>query len=156
MCNEQAPRRPLSPTFSKSAKRKFQTPSERYSLTFADSSPSNQLVVVEICRLRRKPDHFQAFLLAELGTSGSIDGNQTLIIRGRYQPKQIESVVRSYIKEYVLCHTCKSPQTKLVKDTRLFFLQCDACSSRCSVVSVKSGYQAVTGKRAALRAKTGT
>ncbi|XP_063698702.1 eukaryotic translation initiation factor 2 subunit 2 [Culicoides brevitarsis] len=109
----------------------------------------------EICKtLHRQPKHLLDFLLAELGTSGSVDGNSQLIIKGRFQPKQIENVLRRYIKEYVTCHTCRSPETILQKDTRLFFLQCETCGSRCSVASIKSGFQAVTGKRAAIRAKT--
>ncbi|XP_060075545.1 eukaryotic translation initiation factor 2 subunit 2-like [Ylistrum balloti] len=109
----------------------------------------------DICRfLHRQPKHVLAFLLAELGTSGSVDGNNQLIIRGKYNQKQIENVLRRYIKEYVTCHTCRSPDTLLQKDTRLFFLQCETCGSRCSVASIKSGFQAVTGKRAAIRAKT--
>lgn len=109
----------------------------------------------EICKmLHRQPKHLLDFLLAELGTSGSVDGNYQLIIKGRFQQKQIENVLRRYIKEYVTCHTCRSPDTILQKDTRLFFLQCEACGSRCSVASIKSGFQAVTSKRAAIRAKT--
>lgn len=109
----------------------------------------------EICKtLHRLPKHLLDFLLAELGTSGSVDGNNQLIIKGRFQQKQIENVLKRYIKEYVTCHTCRSPETILQKDTRLFFLQCETCGSRCSVASIKSGFQAVTGKRAAIRAKT--
>jgi translation initiation factor 2 subunit 2 len=109
----------------------------------------------EICKaLHRQPKHLLDFLLAELGTSGSVDGNSQLIIKGRFQSKQIENVLRRYIKEYVTCHTCRSPETILQKDTRLFFLQCESCGSRCSVASIKSGFQAVTSKRAAIRAKT--
>ncbi|CAB3362240.1 Hypothetical predicted protein [Cloeon dipterum] len=109
----------------------------------------------EVCKiLHRQPKHLLDFLLAELGTSGSVDGNSQLIIKGRFQQKQIEIVLRRYIKEYVTCHTCRSPNTILQKDTRIFFLQCEDCGSRCSVASIKSGFQAVTGKRAAIRAKT--
>ncbi|KAL7884277.1 hypothetical protein AOLI_G00070470 [Acnodon oligacanthus] len=108
----------------------------------------------DICKLlHRQPKHLLAFLLAELGTSGSIDGNNQLVIKGRFQQKQIENVLRRYIKEYVTCHTCRSPDTILQKDTRLYFLQCETCHSRCSVASIKTGFQAVTGKRAQLRAK---
>lgn len=92
-------------------------------------------------RLHRQPKHLLDFLLAELGTSGSVDGNSQLIIKGRFQQKQIENVLRRYIKEYVTCHTCRSPETILQKDTRLFFLQCETCGSRCSVASIKSGFQ---------------
>lgn len=94
-----------------------------------------------LCRLHRQPKHLLDFLLAELGTSGSVDGNSQLIIKGRFQQKQIENVLRRYIKEYVTCHTCRSPETILQKDTRLFFLQCETCGSRCSVASIKSGFQ---------------
>lgn len=108
----------------------------------------------EICKMLHRPtEHLLNFLLAELGTSGSIDGNNQLIIKGRFQQKQMESVLRRYIKEYVTCHTCRSSETFLHKENRLFFLQCERCQSRCSVASIKSGFQALTGKRAQLRAK---
>ncbi|XP_050721990.1 eukaryotic translation initiation factor 2 subunit 2-like isoform X3 [Eriocheir sinensis] len=109
----------------------------------------------EICRLlHRMPKHVLQFLLAELGTSGSIDGSNQLIIKGRFQQKQIENVLRRYIKEYVTCHTCRSPDTILQKDARLYFLQCEQCNSRCSVAPIKSGFQAVANKqqRQAIRA----
>jgi len=106
----------------------------------------------EICRLlKRNPKHVLQFLLAELGTTGSIDGNNCLIIKGRFQQKHIESVLRKYIKEYVTCHTCRSSETELTKDTRLFFLQCQTCGSRCSVSAIKSGFHAVVGKRVNIR-----
>ncbi len=60
---------------------------------------------------------------------------------GRFQQKQMENVLRRYVKEYVTCHTCRSPDTILQKETRLFFLQCETCGSRCSVASIKSGFQ---------------
>jgi len=103
--------------------------------------------------LHRQPKHLLAFLFAELGTSGAIDGNSQLIMKGRFQQKHIENVLRRYIKEYVTCHTCRSPDTILNKETRLFFLQCMTCHSSCSVQTIKTGFQAVTGKRSAIRAK---
>ncbi|KAI1316145.1 hypothetical protein EDD11_010383 [Mortierella claussenii] len=108
--------------------------------------------VADICkRMHRQPEHVIQFLFAELGTSGSIDGSQRLVIKGRFQQKQIEAVLRRYIVEYVTCKTCKSPDTILTKENRLFFLQCEACGSTRSVSAIKSGFQAQTGKRAAQR-----
>merc|ERR1712141_72813 len=103
--------------------------------------------------LHRQPKHLLAFLSAELGTVGAVDGNNQLIMKGRFQQKHIENVLRRYIKEYVTCHTCRSPDTILNKETRLFFLQCMTCHSRCSIQTIKTGFQAVTGKRSAIRAK---
>lgn len=111
---------------------------------------------LEICKmLHRSPKHVQDFLMAELGTSGSVDGYNQLLIKGRFQQKNIEGVLKRYIREYVTCHTCRAAETLLQKEGRLHFLQCESCGSRCSVQSIKSGFQAVTGKRKQLRDKQG-
>ena len=94
-------------------------------------------------RMHRPSEHVIQFLFAELGTSGSIDGSNRLVIKGRFQPKQLETVLRRYILEYVTCKTCKSVNTSLKKENRLYFLDCNSCGSRRSVTSIKSGYQAI-------------
>jgi translation initiation factor 2 subunit 2 len=50
-------------------------------------------------RMKRNDEHVTQFLFAELGTSGSVDGSQRLVIKGRFQQKQIENVLRRYIGE---------------------------------------------------------
>lgn len=102
-------------------------------------------------RMRRPLEHLTAFILTELGTIGSSDGSQRLIIKGRFQQLQIENVLRRYIVEYVTCKTCRSPDTILVKENRLFFMQCESCGSSRSVTLIKSGFKAQTERRAAQR-----
>ncbi|GAA6017571.1 hypothetical protein JCM11491_005287 [Sporobolomyces phaffii] len=107
--------------------------------------------IADICkRMHRQPEHVIQFLFAELGTNGSVDGSARLVIKGRFQQKQIENVLRHYIVEYVTCKTCKSPDTTLTKDNRLFFMTCSSCGSTRSVQAIKTGFQATT--RAARRA----
>lgn len=96
-------------------------------------------------RMHRTAEHVIQFIYAELGTSGSIDGAGRLILKGRFQQKQIETVLRRYINEYVTCKTCKSPDTVLVKENRLFFLDCEQCNSRRSVAAIKTGFSAQIG-----------
>ncbi|KAG2211755.1 hypothetical protein INT46_010616 [Mucor plumbeus] len=104
-------------------------------------------------RLHRPAEHVIQFLFAELGTTGSIDGGQRLIIKGRFQQKQIENVLRRYIVEYVTCKTCKSPNTIMTKDNRLYFVTCEHCGSTRSVSAIKTGFKAQTKEdRRALRA----
>lgn len=91
------------------------------------------------------------FLFSELGTTGSTDAKQQLIIKGRFQQKQIENVLKHYIMEYVTCKTCKSPNTILKREHRLFFQQCEACGSTRSVSAIKTGFKAQTEKRASQR-----
>lgn len=125
--------------------------------------------VADICkRMHRQPEHVIQFLFAELGTTGSVDGEKRLVIKGRFQPKQLENVLRRYIGksfminspifiqltqmhtiivEYVTCKTCKSPDTILTKENRIYFMTCESCGSRRSVSAIKTGFQAQIGKR---------
>jgi len=110
--------------------------------------------VTDICkRMHRQPEHVIQFLFAEMGTTGSVDGAGRLVIKGRFQQKQVENVLRRYIVEYVTCKTCKSPDTLLTKENRIFFMSCESCGSRRSVNPIKSGFQAQVGKRS--KNKTG-
>lgn len=52
-------------------------------------------------RMHRQPDHVMAFLLAELGTSGSLDGQQRLVVKGRFAPKNFEGILRRYVSKYL-------------------------------------------------------
>lgn len=54
--------------------------------------------ISDICkRMKRFDEHVTQFLFAELGTSGSVDGSKRLVIRGKFQQKQLENVLRRYI-----------------------------------------------------------
>src|SRR5260370_14077047 len=56
--------------------------------------------IAEICkRMHRQPEHVIQFIFAELGTTGSVDGEKRLVIKGRFEPKQIENVLTHYIVE---------------------------------------------------------
>lgn len=52
--------------------------------------------------LNRDPAHLSAYLFAELGTTGSIDSNGALMIRGKYMSKHIEPLLQSYAREFCL------------------------------------------------------
>ncbi|KAL9008817.1 MAG: hypothetical protein Q9173_006094 [Seirophora scorigena] len=105
--------------------------------------------IADICkRIKRTDEHVTQFLFSELGTSGSVDGSRRLVIKGRFQQKQIENVLRRYIVEYVTCKTCRSPDTDLNKgENRLYFVTCNSCGSRRSVTAIKVGFTAQVGKR---------
>lgn len=76
--------------------------------------------------VRREPDHLMKFLLGELGTAGKIDGSRA-IFNGKFEHAVIETAVRNYVDDYVICSECGKPDTRLVKDGRITLLRCDAC-----------------------------
>ncbi|VVA96870.1 unnamed protein product [Arabis nemorensis] len=109
---------------------------------------------MDLCRtMRRQPDHVMHFLLDEMGTSGSIDGQQ------RFRICRISIIVLSnstndswfcalYLSaEYVICLGCKSPDTILSKENRLIFVRCEKCGSGRSVTAIKTGYLARVSRR---------
>ncbi|KAM0044640.1 putative translation initiation factor IF2/IF5 [Helianthus debilis subsp. tardiflorus] len=105
---------------------------------------------MDLCKsMHRQPEHVMTFLLAELGTSGSLDGQQRLVVKGRFAPKNFEGILRRYVNEYVICNGCKSPDTLLIKENRLFFLRCEKCGSGRSVAQIKAGFVARVGRRKA-------
>ncbi|KAM0061187.1 putative translation initiation factor IF2/IF5 [Helianthus debilis subsp. tardiflorus] len=105
---------------------------------------------MDLCKsMRREPEHVMTFLLAELGNSGSLDGQQRLVVKGRYAPKNFEAIVRRYLNEYVICNGCKSAGTSIKKKSRISFLICEKCGSDRSVAQIKAGFRALVGRRKA-------
>ncbi|KAK1311750.1 hypothetical protein QJS10_CPA07g01329 [Acorus calamus] len=105
---------------------------------------------MDLCKtMHRQPEHVMNFLLAEMGTNGSLDGQQRLVVKGRFAPKNFEGILRRYINEYVVCSGCKSADTILTKENRLFFLRCEQCGSSRSVAPIKAGFVARVGRRKA-------
>lgn len=66
--------------------------------------------VTDICkRMHRQPEHVIQFLFAEMGTTGSVDGAGRLVIKGRFQQKQVENVLRRYIGMLFLSYFSSNP-----------------------------------------------
>ena len=82
--------------------------------------------------IRRKPEHFQKFILRELATSGHIEGDR-LILNNTIPSAKINAKIEDYVKEFVLCKECKKPDTEIVKEDRLTFVHCLACGAKHSV-----------------------
>ncbi len=84
--------------------------------------------------LRRKPEHFQKFMLRELAASGQREGDR-LVLNIKVPSAKINRKIEEYVKEFVLCKECKKPDTELIKEDRLSFIHCLACGAKHSVRS---------------------
>lgn len=84
--------------------------------------------------LRRKPEHFQKFLLKELAASGQIESDR-LVLNIKVPSSKINQKIEEYAKEFVICKECKKPDTELIKEERLSFIHCLACGAKHSVRS---------------------
>jgi len=82
--------------------------------------------------LGRKPEHLLKFLSGEMATLPRFDGTRA-IFQGRFRGDSIRNLLEVYAKKYVVCPVCKRPDTQIVREKRLWFLQCEACGARSSI-----------------------
>ncbi len=84
--------------------------------------------------LRRKPEHFQKFILKELAASGQKEGDR-LVLNIKVPSPKINQKIEGYVNEFVLCRECKKPDTELIRKDRINFVHCLACGAKHSVRS---------------------
>lgn len=83
--------------------------------------------------LNRDPQKVIIFFAREMATAASLDEDKRAIFIGRRDLQSFKSLLQRYIKYYVICPVCKSPDTKLEKQRRITFLICEACGARSPV-----------------------
>ena len=79
--------------------------------------------------INREVDHLLKFLLKELATPGEMK-NQMLFIGRKVSAVMINDKIDKYVKEFVLCKECKKPDTKLIKEDKIWFISCQACGAK--------------------------
>jgi len=70
--------------------------------------------------LRRDPDKVLQYLSKEFAVPAERIGDKAMFI-GRRDPDDFSRLFQIYVKDYVECPTCKSPDTKIVKENRISF-----------------------------------
>ena len=90
--------------------------------------------------LNRSQDHLFQYVLGELGVDGTIGGENQFFLKSRINSKDIETILRRYIRDYVQCPNCQSLKTIIRKDqsTRLTQIYCENCKTEKTVQPLKS------------------
>lgn len=79
--------------------------------------------------LRRDPDKVIQYLSKEFAVPAERIGEKAMFI-GKRDPDDFTRLFQIYVKDYVECPTCKSPDTRVVKENRISFLICEACGAK--------------------------
>lgn len=82
--------------------------------------------------LNRDPLHLLKYMAKEMATKGDFDGTRA-IFQGKFYDDTLNRIVESYAKTFVMCPICNRPDTKIVKERRLYFLICAACGAKSSI-----------------------
>jgi translation initiation factor 2 subunit 2 len=83
--------------------------------------------------LRRAPEKLLLYLNKELASAGYITGERVIFL-GRKTPSSFQALIDRYVKDYVQCPVCSSPDTHTEKSKpKVAFLICEACGAKSSI-----------------------
>ena len=82
--------------------------------------------------LRREPEKLLLYLNKELASAGYIAGERVIFL-GRKEPSSFGTLIDRYVKDYVICPVCDSPDTRTEKNKKVGFLLCEAFGARSSI-----------------------
>ncbi len=82
--------------------------------------------------LRRDHEKILQYLSKEFATPAQYAGDKAVFV-GKKEPHEFTSLLERYVKEYLECPTCKSPDTRVERANRVNFLVCEACGAKSSL-----------------------
>ena len=80
-------------------------------------------------KLGRPLEQLLKFLQRELATPAVMDGPR-LVLGRKLSSEIINKKVELYCKDFLICHECNKPDTKIIKDGRIMLLKCMACGAK--------------------------
>ncbi len=83
--------------------------------------------IVEV--LNRDSSILQKYFGKELGAAAFINESGQLVLQGRFNVHILSKLLDIFVQRYVICPTCGSKDTKLIKKGRVFVLKCMACGA---------------------------
>ena len=82
--------------------------------------------------LRRDPTTILQYLSKEFAVPAERVGDKVIFV-GKRDPEDFKRLFEIYLKDYIECPTCTSPDTKVAKEHRISFLICEACGARSTI-----------------------
>ena len=82
--------------------------------------------------LRRDPTTILQYLSKEFAVPAERVGDKVIFV-GQRDPEDFKRLFEIYLKDYIECPTCTSPDTKVEKEHRIPFLVCEACGAKSTI-----------------------
>lgn len=113
--------------------------SERFEIPKVQGQVSGKNTIItnihEIASYIRRPvEHLAKFLQKELAVAGTLEKN-SLILKTKLSSGKVNEKVEQYVKEFVLCHECKKPDTEIISEKGIKFKHCLACGAKTPIKS---------------------
>lgn len=106
---------------------------ERFELPTMQSTIEGKKTIIKnfsqaMKTISREEKQFYKYLTKETATAGTIEDGK-LILSGKFYQDTISKLFTSYLKEYVLCHTCGKPDTQIIDKSGVKVMKCTACGA---------------------------
>ncbi|MEA3414157.1 MAG: translation initiation factor IF-2 subunit beta [Nanoarchaeota archaeon] len=82
--------------------------------------------------LGRKIELIIKFIEKQLATKAIIEGN-FVIFNTKLSSSKINARIQQFSDQFVICKECGKPETKLSKDTGIYYIRCQACGAKYSL-----------------------
>ena len=82
--------------------------------------------------LRRDSPKLLQYLSKEFAVPAERIGDSAMFI-GRRDPDDFTRLLKIYVNDYIMCPTCKSPDTRTEKEKRISFLIWEACGAKSTI-----------------------
>jgi len=82
--------------------------------------------------MRRDSAKLLQYLSKEFAVPAERIGDSAMFV-GRRDPDDFTRLLKIYVNDYIMCPTCKSPDTRTEKDKRISFLICEACGAKSTI-----------------------
>lgn len=78
--------------------------------------------------LARNPSHILKFLAINFGCTSSL-GNEKFTLNGNFDSKRVQNGIYDFIEEFVLCQSCRNPETRFTSEdeTGGLLRLCNSC-----------------------------
>lgn len=87
-------------------------------------------------KICRSEEHVANYFKTETGLNVSINSQNQLVIQGILSETKCNTIMKNYIKQYVMCKQCKGIESVIIKQNGLIFLQCNNCNAKTSLGKV--------------------
>ena len=81
---------------------------------------------------RRDANIVLQYLSKEFAGPAERVGDKVIFV-GRRDPEDFKRLFEIYLKDYIECQTCMSPDTKVEREHRISFLICEACGAKSTI-----------------------
>jgi len=106
---------------------------DRFEIPLADAFNEGNVTIIrnvnDITQAFNRPiEHLMKFLSKELAAPASVDGSRVIIQR-KLRKQIVDDKIKAYAGEFVICHECGRPDTKVGELESQKIVKCEACGA---------------------------